>query len=151
MIELLSAADAARILGVTRRRVVELAAADPAFPASQPTPAGGHSWRRVAVQAWAAANPDRGPLHRGPELPLVGGRSPQVWKVANLAGAEAQALNHTWIGPEHLLAALVHPDCPGAARRCWHRWASLPSGLGRPASEASSTPSSPAATGSRPT
>jgi len=46
----------------------------------------------------------------------VGGRSPQVWKVANLAGAEAQALNHTWIGPEHLLAALVHPDCPGAAR-----------------------------------
>ena len=95
---------------------MELAAADPAFPASQPTPAGGHSWPRVAVQAWAAANPDRGPLHRGPELPLVGGRSPQVWKVANLAGAEAQALNHTWIGPEHLLAALVHPDCPGAAR-----------------------------------
>ena len=116
MTELLSAAEAARILGVTRRRVVELAAADPAFPTSQPTPAGGQSWPRVAVQAWAAANPDRGPLHRGPELPLVGGRSPQVWKVANLAGAEAQALNHTWIGPEHLLAALVHPDCPGAAR-----------------------------------
>jgi hypothetical protein len=36
--------------------------------------------------------------------------------VANLAGEEAQAHNHPWIGPEHLLAALVHPDCPGAAR-----------------------------------
>ena len=49
MTELLSAAEAARIQGVTRRRVVELAAADPAFPASQPTPAGGHNWPRVAV------------------------------------------------------------------------------------------------------
>jgi hypothetical protein len=39
-----------------------------------------------------------------------------VWTVANLAGADAQALHHDWIGLEHLLAALVHPDCPGAAR-----------------------------------
>jgi len=116
MTELLSAAEAARILGVTRQRVVELADADPAFPAFQPSPAGGRAWPRAAVQAWAAAHPDRGPLHRGPTLPEVGGRSPQVWTVANLAGADAQALHHDWIGPEHLLAALVHPDCPGAAR-----------------------------------
>ena len=40
-----------------------------------------------------------GPLHRGPTLPEVGGRSPQVWTVANLAGADAQALHHDWIGP----------------------------------------------------
>ena len=116
MTELLSAAEAARILGVTRQRVVELADADPAFPPSQPSPAGGRAWPRVAIEAWAAAHPDRGPLHRGPSVPEVGGRSPQVWKVANLAGEEAQARNHTWIGLEHLLAALVHPDCPGAAR-----------------------------------
>jgi prophage regulatory protein len=116
MTELLSAAEAARILGVPRSRVVELADTDPAFPAFQPSPAGGRAWPRSAVEAWAAAHPDRGPLHRGPTLPEVGGRSPLVWKVANLAGAEAQALNHGWIGPEHLLSALVHPDCPGAAR-----------------------------------
>jgi hypothetical protein len=116
MAELLSAAEAARILGVTRGRVVELTTSDPGFPPSQPSPAGGRAWSRVAVEAWAAAHPDRGPLHRGPTLPEVGGRSPQVWKVANLAGEEAQARNHTWIGPEHLLAALVHPDCPGTAR-----------------------------------
>jgi Clp amino terminal domain, pathogenicity island component len=116
MTELVSAAEAARVLGVTRGRVVELATSDPGFPPSQPSPAGGRAWPRVAVEAWAADHPDRGPLHRGPSVPEVGGRSPQVWKVANLAGDEAQARNHTWIGPEHLLAALVHPDCPGAAR-----------------------------------
>ena len=112
----LTAADAARILGVTRQRVIELAGSDPGFPPSEPSPSGGRAWVRAAVEAWAAAHPDRGPLHRGPSVPEVGGRSPQVWKVANLAGEEAQARNHTWIGPEHLLAALVHPDCPGAAR-----------------------------------
>jgi predicted DNA-binding transcriptional regulator AlpA len=116
MTELLSAAEAARILGVTRQRVVELADAEPEFPAFQPSPAGGRAWPRAAVEAWAAAHPDRGPLHRGPTIPEVGVRSPQVWKVANLAGADAQALHHDWIGPEQLLAALVHPDCPGAAR-----------------------------------
>jgi hypothetical protein len=116
MTELLSTAEAARILGVSRGRVVELATSDPEFPSAQPSPAGGRAWPRVAVEAWAAAHPDRGPLHRGPQLPPVGGRSLQVWKVANLAGEEAQARNHTWIGLEHLLAALVHPDCPGAAR-----------------------------------
>lgn len=116
MTELLSAAEAARILGVSRGRVIELADSDPEFPTSQPSPAGGRTWPRVAIQAWAAAHPDRGPLHRGPSVPKVGGRSAAVWKVANLAGEEAQARNHPWIGLEHLLAALVHPDCPGTAR-----------------------------------
>jgi hypothetical protein len=116
MDELLSAAEAARVLGVSRGRVVELATADPGFPPSQTSPDGGRAWSRVAVEAWAAAHPERGPLHRGPGVPEVGRRSPQVWKVANLAAAEAEARNHDWIGPDHLLAALVHPDCPGAAR-----------------------------------
>jgi hypothetical protein len=84
--ELLSAAEAARILGVPRSRVVDLADTDPAFPAFQPSSVGGRVWPRAAVEAWAAAHPDRGPLHRGPTLPEVGGRSPQVWTVANLAG-----------------------------------------------------------------
>jgi hypothetical protein len=69
MTELLSAAEAARILGVSRGRVIELATSDPGFPTSQPSPAGGRAWPRVAVQAWAAAHPDRGPLHRGPQRP----------------------------------------------------------------------------------
>jgi hypothetical protein len=112
----LTAADAARILGVTRQRVIELATSDPEFPASQPSSGGGRAWVRAAVEAWAAAHPDRGPLHRAPDLPRVGGWAPQVRKVADLAGAESQALHHDWIGPEHLLGALVRPDCPGAAR-----------------------------------
>lgn len=116
MTERLTTADAARVLGITRRRVVELAASDPKFPPPETAAAGGHTWPRAAIEAWAAAHPDRGPLHRGPELPAVGGRSPQVWKVAHLAADEAGALHHDWIGPEHLLAALVRPDCPGAAR-----------------------------------
>ncbi|HEX6674188.1 MAG TPA: Clp protease N-terminal domain-containing protein [Actinomycetes bacterium] len=116
MTELLTAAEAARILGVTRGRVVDLASSDRAFPPSQPSLDGGRAWPRAAIEAWAAAHPDRGPLHRGPELPPVGGRSAQVWKVANLAADEAKALHHDWIGPEHLLAALVQPDCPGSAR-----------------------------------
>jgi hypothetical protein len=116
MTELVSAAEAARILGVARGRVIELAGSDPAFPTSSPSPAGGRAWPRPAVEAWAVDHPDRGPLHRGPTLPEVGGRSSQVWEIADLAGEESQALHHTWIGPEHLVAALVRPDCPGAAR-----------------------------------
>jgi ATP-dependent Clp protease ATP-binding subunit ClpC len=41
--------------------------------------------------------------------------APQAWKVRDLAAAEARALNHDWVGLEHLFIALAHPDCPGAA------------------------------------
>src|SRR5215211_4625699 len=115
-VELLTTADVAHVLGGSRQRVLEVAAVDPAFPPSQPAARGGQEWSRAAVLAWAAAtDSDPGRIHHGPALPPVGRLAPQVWKVRDLAAAEASALNHDWVGPEHLLVALGHPDCPGAA------------------------------------
>jgi Clp amino terminal domain, pathogenicity island component len=112
---LVTAAEVARILGVTRGRVVELAASEAGFPAAQATATGGRRWPRAAVEAWAAAHPDRGPVEPGLEVPPAGKRSRQVWKVVNLAADEAKALHHHWIDQDHLVLAMLHPDCPGAA------------------------------------
>jgi hypothetical protein len=114
--EPLSTADAARVLGLSRRQVVELTTAVPDFPAAAPAPGGGHLWPLTRVEAWATAHPDRGPRHPGPPLFEVGGRSPQVRKVLDLATAHARAHHHPVVGPDDLLDGLVHPDCPGAAR-----------------------------------
>jgi hypothetical protein len=88
--QLVTAAEAARILGVTRRRVVEL--------------------------AWKAAHPDRGPLHPGFKIAPIGEWPWQVRRVIDLAAEEARALHHEWISEDHLVPALLRPDCPGAAR-----------------------------------
>jgi hypothetical protein len=114
--QLVTAAQAARLLGVSRQRVLEQATSAVDFPAAELTPTGGRTWPRAAVQAWAAAHPDLGPVFTGPDVPADHGRTRQVWAVLNLASSEAQALNHPWIGPDHLGLAMLHPDCPGAAR-----------------------------------
>ena len=114
--EPLTTADAARILGLTRRQVVELTSSVPDFPTPASAPRGGHLWPRARVEAWVAAHPDRGPRHPGPQLFEVGGRSPQVRTVLDLATAHAQAHHCPAVGPDDLLDGLVHPDCPGAAR-----------------------------------
>jgi len=113
--QLAAAAEAARILGVTRGRLLELAASAADFPPSESAATGGRVWPRAAVEAWAAAHLDRGPRHTGLEVPPVGEWPPQVQQVASLAAAEARALHHNWVGQDHLLLALLHPDCPGAA------------------------------------
>ena len=113
--QLVTAAEAARLLGVTRQRVLELAASAD-FPAAEPTPTGGRVWPREAVQAWAATHPGPDPVFTGPDLPPDGGHPPQIWAVMNRAASEAQELNHPWIGDNHLVLGLLHPDCPGAAR-----------------------------------
>jgi hypothetical protein len=110
-----TAAEAAGILGITRGRVLELATSAPDFPPAEPTATGGRVWPRAAIEAWAAAHPDRGPRHSGPEVPAVGGWPPQVQRVASLAAEEARGLHHGWVGQDHLLLALLRPDCPGAA------------------------------------
>jgi hypothetical protein len=114
--QLVTAAEAARLLGVTRRRVLELAAAGADFPPAEHTSTGGRVWPRAAVQAWAAIHPDPGPVFTGPDLPPDGGHPRQVWAVLNRAGQEASQLNHPWIGDDHLVLGMLHPDCPGAAR-----------------------------------
>jgi predicted DNA-binding transcriptional regulator AlpA len=110
-----TAAEAARILGISRGRVLELAAAAPDFPPAESTATGGRVWRRAAIEAWAVAHPDRGSRYAGLEVPAVGQRSPQVHRVASLAAEEARALHHGWLGQDHLVLALLRRDCPGAA------------------------------------
>jgi hypothetical protein len=113
--QLVTAAEAARLLGVTRQRFLELAEAD-GFPPAEGTTTGGRRWPRTAAQTWAVAHPEPGPVFTGPTVPADGGHPPQVWAALNLASNESQALNHTWIGPDHLGLGLLHPDCPGTAR-----------------------------------
>jgi hypothetical protein len=67
-----TAAEAARILGVSRGRVLELAASATDFPPAQSTATGGRVWPRAVMEAWAAAHPDRGPRHTGLEVPTEG-------------------------------------------------------------------------------
>jgi predicted DNA-binding transcriptional regulator AlpA len=114
--QLVAAAEVARLLGVSRQRVLELAASTADFPRGERTSTGGRVWPRVAVQAWAATHPEQGPVFTGPDVPPDGGHPPQVWAVKNRAASEANKLNHPWIGDDHLLLGMLHPDCPGAAR-----------------------------------
>jgi predicted DNA-binding transcriptional regulator AlpA len=114
--QLVTAAEAARILGVTRGRVVELATSTADFPAAETTATGGRRWHRAAIEAWTAANPDRGPRHPGLKIPPIGQWPWQVQRVVDLAHDEARALHHDWVAQDRLLLALLHPDCPGAAR-----------------------------------
>jgi Clp amino terminal domain, pathogenicity island component len=113
--QLVTAAEAARLLGVNRRRVLELATSAPDFPSAQPTTTGGHVWPRPAVHAWAAAHPAAEPVYTGPEIPPIGQEPPQVERIVSLARDEVWALNHDTLGPNHLLLGMLHPNCPGAA------------------------------------
>jgi hypothetical protein len=114
---LVTAAETARLLGVTRQRILELAAAATGFPAAEPTATGGRMGPRGAVQAWAATHPDPGPVVTGPDVPPDYGHPRQIWAVMNRAASEARELNHPWIGDDHLMLGMLHPDCPGTGRR----------------------------------
>jgi predicted DNA-binding transcriptional regulator AlpA len=114
--ELLTTAEAARLLGITRRQVLELAAAHPQFPASQAAATGGRTWPRAGIQAWAAAHPSTDPVFTGPKVPPVPYWPPQVRQVMTFAAKESSALNHPWDDLDHLVLGMLHPDCPGAAR-----------------------------------
>jgi hypothetical protein len=113
--QFVTAAEAARLLGVSRRRVLEVAASAPDFPPTQTTPTGGRIWPRPAVLAWAAARPEPGPVFTGPEIPPHGW-PPQVGQVVSCATDEAVALNHNGINLDHLVLGMLHPDCSGVAR-----------------------------------
>jgi predicted DNA-binding transcriptional regulator AlpA len=114
--QLVTAAETARLLGLTRQRVLELVGSTDDFPPAVPTATGGRVWPRVAVQAWAATHPDPGPVFTGPDVPPDYGHPRQIWAVMNRAADEARELNHPWIGDEHLVLGMLHPNCPGAAR-----------------------------------
>jgi hypothetical protein len=114
--QVVTAAEAARLLGITRQQVLELAAAAGDFPPAQLTATGGQVWPRVAIQEWAVAHPASDLVFTVPEVPALPQRPPRVQQVLGLASSQASILNHDWIGPDHLILGLLHPDCPGAAR-----------------------------------
>jgi predicted DNA-binding transcriptional regulator AlpA len=113
---LVTAAQAAQILGVSRSRVMELAATAADFPPSESTSAGSRGWPRSAIEAWAAAHPDRGPHYAGPHIPPVGEYTGNILEILDLAASAARELHHSSADEDHLVLALLHPDCPGAAR-----------------------------------
>jgi Clp amino terminal domain, pathogenicity island component len=114
--QVVTAAEAARLLGVTRQQVLELVAAGGDFPPAQLTAMGGQVWPRVAIQGWAVTHLASDPVFSVPEVPALPQRPPRVQQVLDLASRQASTLNHDWIGPDHLILGLLHPDCPGAAR-----------------------------------
>jgi Clp amino terminal domain, pathogenicity island component len=73
-------------------------------------------WPRAAIQAWAAAHPDPGPVFTGPDLPPLFDHAPQLEWVIDFASDEAWALNHDSIDLDHLVLGMLHPKCPGAPR-----------------------------------
>jgi DNA-binding transcriptional MerR regulator len=111
----IDASDVARVLGVSRAHVIELAT-HPDFPGAEVGTDGYRRWPRGEVLRWAADHPERG-AWRGPLAPAEEGElAPRLGEILRIASAEAEALNHSWIGPDHLLLALLHRDCPGVAR-----------------------------------
>lgn len=50
---LMGAAEVAKLLGVSRVRVHQIAAADPAFPDPVAELAAGRIWERAAIEEWA--------------------------------------------------------------------------------------------------
>lgn len=111
------AAEVARILGVSRRQMAaELADSARDFPRSRPGPDGYRLWPRAEIEAWAAAHPDIGPGPGRLTPPAPGQVGHGTDRILAIAEAEAIALNHHWVGPDHLFLALLHADCPGEAR-----------------------------------
>lgn len=111
----IDAAEAARVLGVSRARVAELAASAD-FPPSETGPMGHRRWRRQAIIQLAATHPEQGSVRQPLDPQVAGGLAPRLDEILRLASAEAERLNHGWVGPDHLLLALLHRDCPGLAR-----------------------------------
>jgi predicted DNA-binding transcriptional regulator AlpA len=115
---LVGSAEAAAILGISRQRLAQLVTEAMDFPAPEVVLKAGRIWSRAAIEAWAANHPERRREDRRVVVPpFLGDHPPQVLAIIGLAGKEAAARNHHWLGVEHLELALVHPDCPGAAKR----------------------------------
>lgn len=108
------AADVARILGVGRGQVVELATAA-GFPAARATDGGHRIWSRAQIERWATGNADLCQA-RSTNTPPPGMPGRELEPIVDIAMAEARALHHTAVTVEHLLLALIHPQSPGCTR-----------------------------------
>lgn len=138
---LVDATDIARMLGASRPQVVHLAATRPDFPAAAVASDGARRrWERVAVERWAARQIDVQWGWRRPRVWAPGDLTRRTHELFDLAAGEATRMHHDFIGDLHVLLALAHPDCRGAAPRvlaaCGLRLAELRAAvakkLGRP-------------------
>ena len=117
MDELIDAAEVARVLGVSQKRVLALAASAPGFPPPKPeTNLRRSLWSRRSILTWAVQNPNRGKLWQKPPLPRPGELPHPTRQIVDLATKQTQALKHACVGVGHLLLGLLDPACPGAAR-----------------------------------
>jgi len=115
---LVDASEVARMLGASRRQVVQLASDQADFP--NPVAQGAYArrrWERTEILRWAARGPVLTVGWRHPQLLQPGAPTKCTREIMSIAGRESVGLNHDFIGDVHLLLALLHPDCPGAARK----------------------------------
>ena len=115
---LVDASGVARMLGTSRRQVAQLAVDDSNFPsAAAEAPGARRRWERAEILQWAARQADIPGGWSRPDLSSPGAFTKRTRQVMDVAGRQSEALNHDFIGDVHLLLALLHPDCPGAARK----------------------------------
>lgn len=111
-----STADAARILSVSRRTIFPLSRSTSDFPAAVIKDEVA-LWPRAEIERWGANHPDRRHSYRPPARCSPGDTPGRIDKMLWSARELAQELNHTWIGVEHLLVAVLGPDVSGEAPR----------------------------------
>lgn len=58
----------------------------------------------------------KGPGYKTPSIRRLGKIPGSLGQISKLAADEARHLHHDLVGSDHLLLALLHPECPGAAR-----------------------------------
>lgn len=112
--QLVSASEAARMLGISRARVGQLVRENRDFPVSD-TYGDVRVWGRSAIEQWALIHPDRGVGYLRPVLGSPGVKAPAVSIIVSAAHQQARSLNHHWVGVEHLLLAMTVPECTGLA------------------------------------
>lgn len=115
MHHLVGASEVARILGVSRQRVAQLATSD-GFPRPEAELSCGRIWTRQSIDDWSAIHSDREIRFRSDYKIGSVALPAALEEVRSLSVKQALGLRHRWIGPEHILLALLQPTCPGRAR-----------------------------------
>lgn len=104
---LVGSAEVAKMLGVSRQRVNQLADSYADFPRPQALLAAGRIWSRNSVETWIAAHPERHPRTREEEDFSVDELNSAARRVLIKADQEARKLLHAYKGTEHLLLGIV--------------------------------------------
>ena len=105
---LVGVAEIAVMLGVSRQRVDQLASSYDDFPQPEVELAGGRVWSRSAIETWMALHHERKPGRPDASRRAMFERyTDRARRAVTQALEEAKALNHNYIGCEHLLLGLI--------------------------------------------